>query len=330
MNKQLNSFSRDHIINLHKRNYSAEQIADIYEITKKTVYNIINKYEQTKSVERTVGSGRKSNDAVWFLIKNIVDDDRKSSLKNISNILSNDYQIECPKSTVHYYLMKNDYINKNSIKKPFMTDKHLNDRQNWAIYYQYYNWEKVIWSDETMICIQSNTPSKIWIHKNENEIIRVFKNPIKIHVWGCILKNHNLILHICDKTMNSDNYIEILELKLLPILKKYKQTYTDNLLFQQDNASCHTSFKLLKYFSEKKIEVMFWPPCSPDLSPIENVWNLLKRSVGKINVTNKKELINIIITKSKMIRRSTINNIINSMNNRIEELYTNNFDYINY
>ena len=62
--------------------------------------------------------------------------------------------------------------------------------------------------------------NKEWINKDENKIRRVVKNknPLKIHVWGCILKNH--------------------------------KNNNDNLLFQQDNAPCHTSFKMCKFFSE--------------------------------------------------------------------------------
>lgn len=57
-------------------------------------------------------------------------------------------------------------MNKNTILKPLLTDSQLNDRENWAIYYQYFNWENVLWSDETTISIQSNRTSKIWIQKD--------------------------------------------------------------------------------------------------------------------------------------------------------------------
>lgn len=142
--------------------------------------------------------------------------------------------------------------------KPLLTQDHLNSRQNWTIFYQNYNWDNVIWSDETTISIQPNTISKIWIHKNDTVIKRVVKYPLTIHIWGCIIKNNSLIIHIYDKTMNSNKYIETLNLKLLPLIQTYSPI--KKLIFQQDNAPCHTSFKLCKYFSENNIEVMFWPP----------------------------------------------------------------------
>jgi len=83
---------------------------------------------------------------------------------------------------------------------------------------------------------------KIWIHSDENIIKCKYKYPLKIKEY------------------------------LLPLHKKKKYKY------QQDNAPCHTSFKLLSFFSKHKIEVMYWPPNSPDLNPIENIWNLTKKS----------------------------------------------------
>ncbi len=328
--KHLDDILKNHIINLHQRNYKICDIAEIYQVTIKTIYNIINKYNKTNSFERKLGSGAKMNNDILLAIKEIVNNDNNVSLSDISSLLLNQYDIECSKSSVHQYLKKNKYVNKRPILKPLLKEEHLNQRQNWAIFYENYCWNNVIWSDETTISIQSNKLSKIWIHKDEDKINRIIKYPIKIHIWGCILKNNNLIVYIYDKTMNSDKYIDVLNMNLLPLIEKVKKDNNQKIIFQQDNASCHTSLKMINYFSNNNIEVMYWPANSPDLNPIENVWSLLKRKVGKIYVKTKKELIDTIIIQSKKINITNINNTIDSMDNRINDLFNNSFDSIDY
>ena len=78
-------------------------------------------------------------------------------------------------------------------------------------------------------------------------------------------------------------------------IKKYNNLDND-LLFQQDNASCHKSRE-----SMETIEVIFeknkiwWPANSPDLSPIEIVWAILKQELSKRKNSNLNELRNNIL-----------------------------------
>lgn len=190
--------------------------------------------------------------------------------------------------------------------------------------YNGFNWDTEIWSDETKICNDSNSKQKIWMLDDENIIKCKYKYPLKINVWGAIIKNKKLIFKIFEKNENSDKYIEILKEHLLPLFKKNKY------IFQQDNASCHTSFKLLSFFSNNKIEVMFWPPNSPDLNPIENIWNIVKNEVRKKNYKNKAEMIEEVTNILSTVSVETINNLIDSMDNRVDALFNNNFSIINY
>jgi transposase len=48
------------------------------------------------------------------------------------------------------------------------------------------------------------------------------------------------------------------------------------LVFQQDNAKAHKTPAVIEYFGSWGYQVLVWPPQSPDLSPIENIWNVMK------------------------------------------------------
>ena len=52
------------------------------------------------------------------------------------------------------------------------------------------------------------------------------------------------------------------------------------LLFMQDNAPGHAAYKTRAEFAERDIPIILWPTFSPDLNPIETVWNKMKDWIG--------------------------------------------------
>lgn len=68
------------------------------------------------------------------------------------------------------------------------------------------------------------------------------------------------------------SYIDTLEEYLLPEIGLAK----GDVVFQQDNARIHKTAAVLSFLEENIVNILQWPPQSPDLSPIENVWNAMK------------------------------------------------------
>ncbi len=64
--------------------------------------------------------------------------------------------------------------------------------------------------------------------------------------------------------------------------------------FQQDNAPCHKAQIISDWFPEHDNEftLLKWPPQSPDLNPIEDLWDVVERKILILDVqpTNLQQL----------------------------------------
>ncbi len=101
--------------------------------------------------------------------------------------------------------------------------------------------------------------------------------PASLMVWGCMSACGMGSLHIWKSTINAERYIQVLEQHMLPSRRRLFQGRP--CIFQHDNARPHTASITTSWLRRRRIWVLKWPACSPDLSPIENIWRIIKRKM---------------------------------------------------
>ena len=117
--------------------------------------------------------------------------------------------------------------------------------------------------------------------------------------------------------LNADAYQEILENYLIPSIDLMDDK--EDVIFQQDNAPCHTAHKIRDFFEQNSITVMKWPPNSPDLNCIENLWSWLDNQLSKIQILNLDQLQFEITKILSNVPVEICNNLVDSMPTRIKE-----------
>lgn len=229
-------------------------------------------------------------------------------------------------STVNNRLIEFQLESHYASTKPLLTDRHKRERLKWCKHRQdwgYEKWANVIFSDESnfMIVNRKTTP-RVWRYKNEKYQTRMVKKSIQagggsVGIWGCISLKGTGCSATYSGYITAERYIPMLEDQLLPSIDLLAPNDND-WYFQQDGASCHRANKVKEWFRSNKIRTLTWPALSPDLNPIEHVWQEIDKKLANDPPHNLAQLENALTKAWNEIEVSFIEKIIESMPERVK------------
>jgi len=264
------------------------QVARRFHRHHSTIQQLIDKYRRTGSVvdirrspRRRVTSRRQDRHIVVSHIRNRFHTAAATARVNVGN-----HNRVISSQTVRNRLREVKLRARRQRKVFKLSTRHRTARLAWARHHlrlTQADWASVLFVDETCISLQGNDGrSRVYRRRGERnaECCLVEVDQYRggsIMFWAGISMHTRTRLVQIDGNSNAQRYQhEIIQPLLIPHMQENR-----GMCLAQDNAPCHVARAILNMLAANRVRTIPWPAASPDLNPIENVWDWLKKEVQR-------------------------------------------------
>ena len=270
-------------------------------VSRHCAINIKEKIERGEALANRIGQGRHqlTTAADDRSLKLLVKKDRTKTSKALArewseslgkNVSPQTVRRRCVESNMKSYVQK---------RKPFRNRSQVKRRKDWCTKMQLWKqdqWRKVIWSDESHFEL-INRSNRVYVRRNQSEQNCSFNFQPRLQggggqvsVCGCFTATGPGPILFYDGRLNSASYVTILSAALPQFIEDEFGDQDGDYFFMQDNAPCHKAKSTIAWLQNQQIPLLPWPPTSPDLNPIENIWSIIDQKLTKMKISSIPEM----------------------------------------
>ena len=131
-------------------------------------------------------------------------------------------------------------------------------------------------------------------------------------IWGGISFNTKTqCVQICGNLNAARYQDEILNRVCIPQLN-----HNSCMTLMHDGAPAHTACAIRDLLQASRINILPWPSCSPDLNPIEHIWDVIGRKVRARDPRNVRELERAVLEEWNILQQHVCQEYVRSMRSR--------------
>ena len=198
------------------------------------------------------------------------------------------------------------------------------------------DWMMVMFADEKKFKGEGFM-GQIWVRRPKGEAgnpiycVPKFPHPVQLNVWGCFCGRGLGYCYIFDANMDGRLLKKILGSHLVESAQlHFEQDPPELWHLLQDNDPKHKSVLVRTWLHNNGISMLDFPPYSPDLNPIENMWNDLARRVELRPAGTIDELQDVIAQEWEATPVSFLETLARSMPKRCQAVIDANGQYTHY
>lgn len=330
---------RSLIIRMSEQGYRQVEIAQVVAVSQSVVSRALRRYRETGSASRRPGSGtqRVTTPREDRMIVIQARRDPFQSARMIQNQIQNITLRPLSTQTIRNRLREVGLRSYVPLRRPAATARHRQLRRTWCSERldEQTNWHAVMFTDESRFCLHNDSRRQRVYREQNMRLLPQFVQPVVpfqgggVMVWAGIYTGGRTSLHIIDGNLTAARYVEDIVQEYVP---PTRYLIGPEFRFLDDNARPHRGVIVRETLQNLEIQHLPLPPLSPDLNPIEHMWDALQRRLSdhQPQPYDLRQLREALPRLWDEIPLEISHNTIGSMPERCRQVYNNRGHYTRY